>query len=667
MSTKGKMKKLVRLIIISLVLALFMIPANTQVVLADTEVTIQPSAADAYMNKEVPDTNDGTATYLYVRSYSNKNERTILKFDMSSLPDNATVTSATLSLYCLGTASANGRTHYAYRVTQTAWTEGGVTWNKYNGTNYWATAGGDYATADGVSAAVPDGNSWVDWTGEGMKNQVQYALNNTGKVAHFLIKDGTENSVTQQIVYYYSKEYATATLRPKLVVTYTIVSAVAPTVTTQDADGITTTSATLHGNVTDTGGENPTRYFDWGTSPGTYTHTEDCGVGGTGAYEKQITGLTAGQTYYFRARAVNSGGTGTGSEKSFTTPSQATFQPSNADAYIQQANPNTNYGSYDFLCVQSYSGADSNYRSVLSFDMSSLPGNATVTSATLSLYYQASGGNDPAGRTHYAYRVTQTAWTEGGVTWNKYDGTTNWATAGGDYTETNGVSATVPSSELCWVNWTGDGMKNQVQYAIDNTGKVVHFLIKDSVENFGTLYLVGYCSKEYTTVEKRPKLVVEYTAEEPLTVDFSGTPLQGIKGSTLHPPDVDFTDETTSGTTPYTYDWNYGDGSAHGTTANPTHTYSPAGTQKGQEYTVSLTVTDDASDEDTETKVAYVTIYQKGDVNCNLTVNSLDITKIERIVGGADAETFTSDVNDSGGVTSADVTATEVAVAEAWD
>jgi len=45
----------------------------------------------------------------------------------------------------------------------------------------------------------------------------------------------------------------------------------------------------------------------------------------------------------------------------------------------------------------------------------------------------------------------------------------------------------------------------------------------------------------------------------------------------------------------------------------------------------------------------------------------MDITKIERIVGGADAETFTSDVNDSGGVTSADVTATEVAVAEAWD
>jgi len=210
-------------------------------------------------------------------------------------------------------------------------------------------------------------------------------------------------------------------------------------------------------------------------------------------------------------------------------------------------------------------------------------------------------------------------------------------------------------------------MKNQVQYAIDNTGKVVHFLIKDSVENSGTLYLVGYCSKEYTTVEKRPKLVVEYTAEEPLTVDFSGTPLQGIKGSTLHPPDVDFTDETTSGTTPYIYDWDFGDGSAHGTTANPSHTYAPAGTQKGQQYTVSLTVTDDASDEDTETKVGYVTIYQKGDINCNLTVNSLDITKIERIVGGADAETFTSDVNDSGGVTSADVTTTEVAVAEAWD
>jgi len=50
-----------------------------------------------------------------------------------------------------------------------------------------------------------------------------------------------------------------------------------------------------------------------------YDNEEDCGVGGVGLYEKAISGLTPETTYYFRARGVNSGGTGVGIEKEFTT------------------------------------------------------------------------------------------------------------------------------------------------------------------------------------------------------------------------------------------------------------------------------------------------------------------------------------------------------------
>lgn len=83
-----------------------------------------------------------------------------------------------------------------------------------------------------------------------------------------------------------------------------------------------TAHATLHGTITDTGGENcDQRGFDWGYSSGNYPYdwTESDSYG-TGAFSHQVTGLTEGVTVYFRAEAHNSAGWGYGGEKSFKTP-----------------------------------------------------------------------------------------------------------------------------------------------------------------------------------------------------------------------------------------------------------------------------------------------------------------------------------------------------------
>ena len=51
---------------------------------------------------------------------------------------------------------------------------------------------------------------------------------------------------------------------------------------------------------------------------------------------------------------------------------------------------------------------------------------------------------------------------------------------------------------------------------------------------------------------------------------------------------VTFGSTVAGGTAPFTYDWNWGDGTAHGTTATPTHTFAAGGI-----FNVILTVTDD--------------------------------------------------------------------------
>lgn len=93
-----------------------------------------------------------------------------------------------------------------------------------------------------------------------------------------------------------------------------------PTVGTSGATKIGQTIATLNGLIWDNGGEDPTRWFEWGTESGVYPNYEDCGVGGKGTYSKKLTGLKPGETYYYRTRASNSGGTDYGGERSFTTP-----------------------------------------------------------------------------------------------------------------------------------------------------------------------------------------------------------------------------------------------------------------------------------------------------------------------------------------------------------
>ena len=107
----------------------------------------------------------------------------------------------------------------------------------------------------------------------------------------------------------------------------------------------------------------------------------------------------------------------------------------------------------------------------------------------------------------------------------------------------------------------------------------------------------------------------------PLSATAKGTPSTGNA-----PLAVSFTGSATGGTAPYSYSWNFGDGSATSTAQNPSHTYNSAGT-----YTATLTVTDSSSPVKTATSTVTTTVSAVGNpltatVSANPTSGQVPLT-----------------------------------------
>ncbi len=96
--------------------------------------------------------------------------------------------------------------------------------------------------------------------------------------------------------------------------------------------------------------------------------------------------------------------------------------------------------------------------------------------------------------------------------------------------------------------------------------------------------LTGYVftpATQSVTVSTKPVTSIDFVASS-LSVVATASPTSGTA-----PLTVAFSSTVTGGTAPYTFDWNFGDATAHGTSASPSHTYTAGGT-----YAVTLTVTD---------------------------------------------------------------------------
>jgi len=94
-----------------------------------------------------------------------------------------------------------------------------------------------------------------------------------------------------------------------------------PAVTTTQISNITATTAVSGGNISSDGGLDVTeRGVCWSTTVNpTIANSKTTDGTGAGTFSSSITGLSPGATYHVRAYAINTAGTGYGSDVSFTT------------------------------------------------------------------------------------------------------------------------------------------------------------------------------------------------------------------------------------------------------------------------------------------------------------------------------------------------------------
>lgn len=187
-----------------------------------------------------------------------------------------------------------------------------------------------------------------------------------------------------------------------------------------------------------------------------------------------------------------------------------TGSTNNKDTMLASAQVTYNYGVSVNLTAGQGAGGVPN-RPIIHFTLSSDPGG-TPTAVSLFMYVNAISGTP----TVNAHELTETGWAEGsgdgsatgdGATWNTYNGTDNWTSAGGDYDgdviDSTAVPAATNSQE--WV-LMGTGSDNPLTLTWESE---VHILLKHSTESGANSY-GRYNSKEAGSNE--PYIQITYTA-----------------------------------------------------------------------------------------------------------------------------------------------------------
>ncbi len=193
-----------------------------------TCVVLQPgpaAALDSYIKQEKPDDRMGTNNELRVKTENNKLMRSLLQFDLSNIPNNVVVNSATLSLWVKDVTGANVTINA--RTVTNSWNEAQVTWkarDKAANLN-WTSLGGDYSATVLSSTSLNLGvkNVWASWDlTSATASWVATPASNLGVILESPVTNPKNETKFK------SSDDGTANQRPKLEICYSAAATLAP-------------------------------------------------------------------------------------------------------------------------------------------------------------------------------------------------------------------------------------------------------------------------------------------------------------------------------------------------------------------------------------------------------------------------------------------------------
>jgi len=242
--------------------------------------------------------------------------RGTVSFYTANLPNDTSITSATL--YLSGAIDSSDTDFYVTiqsgmpTYPHLALEAGDYNYNHYSGnggqlyTSGWNVGSYNFLNLNST------GRSWINLTG-----WTKFLLRSNRDIAGN-VPTGYE------YVGFRSRDYGLGSA-PRLYVTYVIPVSL-PTVTTLEASLVSSTQATLEGYLADDGSEACSVRFQYGTSTSYGSTTAwDSGYETGDYFDKVVYGLSPGTAYHFRAQAINSAGTSSGSDKTFVTPPYAPY------------------------------------------------------------------------------------------------------------------------------------------------------------------------------------------------------------------------------------------------------------------------------------------------------------------------------------------------------